>query len=417
MTAGPNPSASSSKLINLNAPVEKNNPLSNSVNGKKTNASSSYGEVSKKVNESVKSEAKQPLEKKDKIDKKNNDENGQAVAEQGAKDGKEDNSVDRVDAASKSDVSNNTRKLDDKEDDIALELLDQEILEKSETEGPDIIALHEQINAVSKAAISPQMIQANPSMRSESQSENASKLLQDPSLNITSTAKLIVNEEEMTNSSEQDLDQELLSKLETSTVKGEKEKSSSQLFQKLLDGVSVNAQTSTPVDEMSEQVIVKDSFQTTRTELPQQQYNGKIHTSMLKPEWGAALQQRVNWLVSQNIQSARIQVDPQELGPIEIKIEVSKDNQTHVVFNSNSGVTREMLEQQLPRLREMLEQQGVDLADVDVRSDSQDQHQFDREDEGDVGQGHSNPDTENSDNSEGSVSVTSGSINIVDDFA
>ncbi|WP_101759372.1 flagellar hook-length control protein FliK [Oceanicoccus sp. KOV_DT_Chl] len=102
-----------------------------------------------------------------------------------------------------------------------------------------------------------------------------------------------------------------------------------------------------------------------------------VHTSVPvevgKQGWSETVMQRVMWMSSQNVSKAEIALDPPELGPLQVRISSSGD-QTSVVFTSSHGVVRDALDQGLPRLREMMESQGLDLADVDV-SDQQAQQQ------------------------------------------
>lgn len=419
MTAGANPSGSISKLINLNAHVDKKNPLSKDIGSKKADVSSSYGAVSKKVNEGVKQENHHPVEKTKKVDKKNDNEEGQGVAEQEAKGGKEAEDVGHHDSLAKDKISCKSKKGSESEEEIALELLNWQQLEANGADVHVLGAWSEQVDkakdAVIGAQMTPQLIQSR--ILNDKVGESAGKVVENSNMNFLQSDNVMLSDGETTEDSEQDLDQQLLAELKNVTGKEVDEKKTEQTFSKLLDGITVNSASHQTEGELINEGITKESLQPSKTEFSQQQYNGKIHTSMLKPEWGEAFQQRVNWLVSQNIQSARIQVDPKELGPIEIKIEVTKDNQTHVVFNSHSGATRDMLEQQLPRLKEMLEQQGVDLADVDVRSGAQDQQQFDGEAGSGSGNGQLLADDESEETTGNSVSVSTSSINIVDDFA
>jgi flagellar hook-length control protein FliK len=73
----------------------------------------------------------------------------------------------------------------------------------------------------------------------------------------------------------------------------------------------------------------------------------------------------VRWLVGQNIGTAQIRLNPAELGPVELRVNVSGD-QVSVAFNSQFGVVREAIEAALPKLREMLESQGLNLAEADI---------------------------------------------------
>lgn len=84
-----------------------------------------------------------------------------------------------------------------------------------------------------------------------------------------------------------------------------------------------------------------------------------------KPGWSDAIMQRVMWMSSQNINRVDIQLDPPELGPLQVRIATQAD-QTSVTFSSNHGAVREALDQGLPRLREMMDSQGLALADVNV---------------------------------------------------
>lgn len=93
-----------------------------------------------------------------------------------------------------------------------------------------------------------------------------------------------------------------------------------------------------------------------------------------KAGWSDGVMAKVMWMSSQQISKAEIALDPPELGPLQVRISTQSD-QTSVVFTSSHGVVRDALDQGLPRLREMMENQGLDLADVDVS----DQRSFGRE--------------------------------------
>ena len=79
-------------------------------------------------------------------------------------------------------------------------------------------------------------------------------------------------------------------------------------------------------------------------------------------EWSGALGQRIMTMVAQDIQQARIQLDPPELGALEIKLQVQQD-QASVQVHAQHGQVREVLEQNIFRLKEALQQQGIELTD------------------------------------------------------
>ncbi|MCW8909703.1 MAG: flagellar hook-length control protein FliK [Gammaproteobacteria bacterium] len=81
--------------------------------------------------------------------------------------------------------------------------------------------------------------------------------------------------------------------------------------------------------------------------------------------WSQGVSERVAWMVQGNFQNAEIKLNPANLGPLEIKMSITED-QARISFVSAHAPVREALDQAIPRLREMLEQQGLNLADVDV---------------------------------------------------
>lgn len=91
--------------------------------------------------------------------------------------------------------------------------------------------------------------------------------------------------------------------------------------------------------------------------------------SMRQPGMSEAVVERVMWLSSQNLKSAEIQLDPAELGRLEIRISLNQE-QTQISFASPHASVREALEGQMHRLRDMFAQQGLDQFDVNVSDQS-----------------------------------------------
>lgn len=81
--------------------------------------------------------------------------------------------------------------------------------------------------------------------------------------------------------------------------------------------------------------------------------------------WGEAMVERVMWMSSQNLRSVEIQLDPAELGPLEIHIQ-NRGQELQVQFISQNPGVREALEGQMHRLREMFAGQGLDQTEVTV---------------------------------------------------
>ena len=81
--------------------------------------------------------------------------------------------------------------------------------------------------------------------------------------------------------------------------------------------------------------------------------------------WGGAIADRVMWMVQGEQQFAKLQLNPPNLGPLEVRISVHQD-QTSVSFLAQHAAVREALEAALPRLREMFDQQSLQLVRADV---------------------------------------------------
>ena len=81
------------------------------------------------------------------------------------------------------------------------------------------------------------------------------------------------------------------------------------------------------------------------------------------------LGQQLNWLVNNRMQEAEIRVNPPELGPLAIRMSLHQ-NQTNVTFFCHEAVVREAIENALPRLREMLNSQGIYLNQAHVSDQS-----------------------------------------------
>jgi flagellar hook-length control protein FliK len=83
------------------------------------------------------------------------------------------------------------------------------------------------------------------------------------------------------------------------------------------------------------------------------------------PEWNKDLGERIVWMSSKAIPSAEIRLNPEHLGPISVRVNVA-DDQATVVFTAQHAATREALEASIPKLREMMGAQQLNLVDVNV---------------------------------------------------
>ncbi len=99
------------------------------------------------------------------------------------------------------------------------------------------------------------------------------------------------------------------------------------------------------------------------------------HLKLATPEAPAQLHQKVNLMLADKLQQAEIQLDPLGLGKMKIQIQMDASSQANVHFVVQHGQTREMLEQAMPRLRDMLAGQGIQLGQTVVQQQAQQQGQ------------------------------------------
>src|SRR5690606_8960141 len=101
--------------------------------------------------------------------------------------------------------------------------------------------------------------------------------------------------------------------------------------------------------------------------------------SMHQAGWSEAVVDRVMWLSSQNLRSAEIQLDPAELGRLDVRVSLHLD-QAQVSFSSPHAAVRDALGAQMHRMRELFAQQGINQLDVNVSDQSLARHSQGRED-------------------------------------
>ncbi len=97
-----------------------------------------------------------------------------------------------------------------------------------------------------------------------------------------------------------------------------------------------------------------------------------IMTPLQSPGWSQQMTDQVNLMLKGGFQQADIKLNPAHLGPMEIKLSMN-DDKASIHFVSQHAPVRDAIDSALPRLREMLEQQGLSLADVDVSAHSEQQ--------------------------------------------
>jgi len=99
-----------------------------------------------------------------------------------------------------------------------------------------------------------------------------------------------------------------------------------------------------------------------------QQATDLISTSVRDSIWGERVSERVIMMAGNQLKSAEIRLTPAELGPLRVQVAID-DGAANVTFHAQHALTRDALEQALPRLREMLAENGLTLGNAQVGDD------------------------------------------------
>lgn len=89
------------------------------------------------------------------------------------------------------------------------------------------------------------------------------------------------------------------------------------------------------------------------------------------PGWSKDLGEQIIWMNNKEISAAEIKLNPAHLGPISIRIDVGQDNQTSIQFTAQHTETKEALEASIPKLKEMLLGQQLNLVNVNISQNHQ----------------------------------------------
>jgi flagellar hook-length control protein FliK len=90
--------------------------------------------------------------------------------------------------------------------------------------------------------------------------------------------------------------------------------------------------------------------------------------------WDQALGQKVVWMVAGSHQSASLTLNPPDLGPLQVVLNVS-NNQATANFTAAQPEVRQALENAMPKLRDMLGEAGIQLGQANVSAGSPNQQQ------------------------------------------
>ncbi|MFQ6572787.1 flagellar hook-length control protein FliK [Pseudomonas sp. UM16] len=138
-----------------------------------------------------------------------------------------------------------------------------------------------------------------------------------------------------------------------------------------------SAASDTRVDNFAERLSTLTQAATAKTANAVPVAPAPLHQplAMNQGGWTEGLVNRVMYLSSQSLKSADIQLEPAELGRLDIRVNLAPEQQAQITFTSGHVGVREALENQVHRLKEMFAQQGLGQPDVNVADQSRGQQQ------------------------------------------
>ncbi|PXW76659.1 flagellar hook-length control protein FliK [Alteromonas sp. I10] len=120
----------------------------------------------------------------------------------------------------------------------------------------------------------------------------------------------------------------------------------------------------------AESVMQENSQLRAEASKTQQQFEGfdkavNIH----KSDGQQQLSEKIRWMVNARNTMAEIRLDPPELGSMQVRVNVAGDAAS-VSFVVQSQQAKDALADAMPKLRDMLSEQGIELGDAQVRKDN-----------------------------------------------
>ena len=95
----------------------------------------------------------------------------------------------------------------------------------------------------------------------------------------------------------------------------------------------------------------------------------EIQTPVRDVRWNQDFTQKIVWLAGNGKQSAELTLNPPQMGPIEIALNIDKGSASATFVSANADV-RQSIESALPRLREMFAGLGIELGQANVSAES-----------------------------------------------
>lgn len=138
-----------------------------------------------------------------------------------------------------------------------------------------------------------------------------------------------------------------------------------------LEQVSINSPQNQ--HSMVREVTQQTHFEQTK-QIQQQILGQEKAINITRSEGHQQLVEKVRWMVNQNNLQADIRLDPPDLGSVKVRVNLNGESAS-VNFVVQSQQAREALEQAAPRLKELLDEQGIELGQSSVQQEQKETQQ------------------------------------------
>lgn len=95
----------------------------------------------------------------------------------------------------------------------------------------------------------------------------------------------------------------------------------------------------------------------------------KLAPSVGTAAWSQALGEKIVWMAAGSQQTASLTLNPPNMGPLQIVLNITNDQATASFFSAQPEV-RQALESAFPKLREMMNEAGIELGQATVSADT-----------------------------------------------
>ena len=148
-------------------------------------------------------------------------------------------------------------------------------------------------------------------------------------------------------------------------------------FASVLLNIDTQGQASPSINTALDQWKAEQATRTVeqeRTDGTNKNFVARVSLPFTQSGWGEKLGKQLSMMMARNLDSAQIQIDPPELGSLQVKIQVIND-QVSLQFITGHGMVREALEGASARLQEMFKGEGMELASLDIANEETAQQQ------------------------------------------